>query len=167
VMLSNSMIASFPASAEPNTNAMSMRVLQQFSSSLLSAEYPSTSSETPNLRALRRKTDLSFNVLKNLEENASGSLTGETASLTGRKKGKAATNIRNLDPLPFDSMGIAVPNTDAEVRDVYLKVLSQLRDILKVRSFVIDGLGIELNGPRITSPSSGSQPCHRFSNPRT
>ena len=103
----------------------------------------------------------------NLEENASGALTGENASLTGRKKGKAAASIRNLDPLPFDSKGIAVPTTDAEVRDVYLKVSSQLRNILEVRSFVIDGLDIELNGPRITSLSLGSQRCHRFSNPHT
>lgn len=144
-----------------------MQVLQQFSSSLLAAEYPSTSDETPNLRALRRKADLSFNVLKNLEENARGALTGENASLTGRKKGKAATNIRNLEPLPFDSMGIAVPNTDAEVRDVYLKVSLQLRGMLEVRLFVVDGLDAELNDPRITSPLSGSRRCHRFSNPRT
>ena len=166
-MLSKSIIASFPASAEPNMNTTSMRILQQFSSSLLSAEHPSTSDETPNLRALRRKSDLSFNILKNLEENASGALTGESASLPGRKRGKTVTNIRRLDPLPFDSMGIAVPNTDVEVRDVYLKVSSQLRNILEVRSFVVSCLGVELNVPRITSPSSGSQRCHKFSNPRT
>ena len=166
-MLSKSIIASFPASAEPNMNALSMRVLQQFSSSLLAVEYPSTSDETPNLRALRRKADLSFNVLKNLEENASVALTGEVVSLTGRKKGKAVTKIRNLDPLPFDSMGIASPTTDAEVRDVYLEVLSQLRNILEVRSFVVDGLDIELNGLRITSLSLGSQHYHGFSNPHT
>ena len=148
-------------------NTMSMRVLQQFSSSLLAAEYPSTSDDTPNLRALRRKVDRSFNILKNLEENASIALTGENSSLVGRKKGKAITKIHNLDPFPFDSMGIATPITDTEVRDVYLKVLSQLRNILEVRSFVVDGLDIELTGPRITSPSSGSQRYHRFSNPRT
>ena len=144
-----------------------MRILQQFSSSLLSAEHPFTSDETPNLRALQRKSDLSFNVLKNLEENASGALTGESASLAGRKKGKAVTNICRLDPLLFNSIGIAVPDTDAEVRDVYLKVLSQLRNILEVRSFGVSGLGTELNVPRITSPSSGSQRYHRFSNLRT
>jgi hypothetical protein len=60
----------------------------------------------------------SFDVLKSLEENATGALTGGNVSPVRRKKGKAAANSRRIDPLPFDSMGIAVPTTDAEVRDV-------------------------------------------------
>ena len=76
--------------------------------------------------------ELSFNILKNLEENTNGALTvGNTYPLR-RKKGKAATGIRHIDPLPFDSMGIAIPTTDAEVRDVYIEVLGQLRSILEV-----------------------------------
>ena len=76
--------------------------------------------------------ELSFNVLKNLEENAAGALTGGSIPPVSRKKGKAATNNRRIDPLPFDSMGISVPTTDAEVREVYVGVLSQLQSILEV-----------------------------------
>ena len=121
----------FPTSAEPSMNVMSMQLLHRFSSSLLSAKYTSTVNVPPNLRASGRKVELSFNVLKNLEENATGALTGRNIPPVSRKKGKAIIN-RRIDPLPFDSMGISVPTTDAEVRDVYVRVLSQLRNILEV-----------------------------------
>jgi hypothetical protein len=113
-------------------NAMSIQILERLSSSLLSANYPPTVNVLPNLRASQKKMELSFNVLKNLEENATGALTGGSIPPVGRKKGKAATNNRRIDPLIFDSMGISVPTTDAEVRDVYVKVLSELRSILEV-----------------------------------
>ena len=113
-------------------NAMSMQLLQKLSSSLLSAKYPSTADMPPNLRAFGRKVELSFNVLENLEENATSALTGGSIPPVGRKKGKAATNNRRIDPLPFDSMGISVPTTDVEVRDTYVQVLSQLRRMLEV-----------------------------------
>jgi len=112
---------------------MSMQLIRRFSSSLLSAKYPSTADTPPNLRAFRRKVELSFDVLKNIEENANSALTGGDTSPVSRKKGKAVTKNRQIDPLPFDSMGITVPTTDAEVRDVYVRVLSQLQSILEVR----------------------------------
>jgi len=113
-------------------NAMNMQLLRKLSSSLLSAKYPSTADTPPNLRAFGRKVELSFSVLKNIEENATGALTGGSISPVSRKKGKAIANNRRIDPLPFDSMGISVPTTDAEVRDTYVRVLSQLRSILEV-----------------------------------
>jgi len=101
--------------------------------------------------------ELSFNILKNLEENTNGALTGGNTSPLRRKKGKAATSIRHIDPLPFDSMGITIPTTDAEVRDVYVEVLGQLRSILEVCEFRADSLGIQLNNPSTISSFSGSR----------
>ena len=114
---------------------MGMRLIQRFSSSVSSVKYPSTADVPLNLRASRRKVELSFDILKNLEENARGALTGGNVSPVSRKKGKTATSNRRIDPLPFDSMGIAVPTTDAEVRDVYVRVLSQLQRILEVCAY--------------------------------
>ena len=126
------MVTGFPASAGPSMNAMGMQLLQRFSSSLLSVKYPSTTDVPPNLYAFGRKVELSLNVLKNIEENATGALTGGSIPPVSSKKGKVAAHNRRIDPLPFDCMGIPVPNTDAEARDVYVKVLSQLRSILEV-----------------------------------
>ena len=126
----------FPTSTTPNTNAIGMRLIQRFSSSLLSAKYPSTADVPTNLRASRRKVELSFDVLENLEENAKGALTGGNISPVSRKKGKAIASNRHIDPLPFDSMGIRVPTTDVEVRDVYVRVLLQLQHILEVCGFI-------------------------------
>jgi len=126
----------------------SVRLLQRFSSSLLSAEYPSAADTPPDLRAFWRKVGLSFNVLKELEENAKSALTGRDISYISRKKGKAVSEIRGLDSLPFDSMGIVVPTTEVEVRDVYVGVLSQLRNILEVRSFAAGGPCAELTPPQ-------------------
>jgi hypothetical protein len=96
-------------------------------------EYPSAAGVSPNLRMSCRKVEYSFNILNVLGENLNSALTGGSIPPASRKKGKVATNNRRIDPLPFDSMGIAVPTTDAEVRDVYVRVLSQLRGILEVR----------------------------------
>ena len=130
----------FPTSAMPNMNAIGMRLIQRFSSSLLSAKYPSAADVPPTLRASRRKVELSFDALNNLEENAKGALTGGNLSPVSRKRGKVVTSNRRIDPLPFDSMGIAVPTTDAEVRDVYVRVLSQLQRILEVCWFITNSL---------------------------
>lgn len=115
-----------------------MRLLQRFSSSLLFADYPSSADAPPNLRVFWRKVELSFNVLKNLEESANNASVGRNISLVSRKKGKGVTNNRRIDPLPFDSMGIAIPTTDAEVRDVYVEILSQLQNIMEVCGFITD-----------------------------
>ena len=117
---------------------MTMRLLQRFSSSLLFADYPSSADAPPNLRVFWRKVELSFNVLKNLEESANNASVGRNISLVSRKKGKGVANNRRIDPLPFDSMGIAIPTTDAEVRDVYVEILSQLQSIMEVCGFITD-----------------------------
>ena len=110
---------------------MSMRLLQRFASSLLFAEYPSAADAPPDLRVFWRRVELSFDVLRNLGESTSDSTRGNVLPVS-RRKGKAVTKSRRIDPLPFDSMGITVPSTDAEVRGVYVSVLSQLRSILEV-----------------------------------
>jgi hypothetical protein len=112
------------------TDTPSMKLLHRLSSSLLFAEYPSAADAPPDLRVFWRKVELSFNILKDLEENANNIYASGNVSPVSRKKGKQAYKNRRIDPLPFDSMGIAMPSTDAEVRDVYSTVLSQLQSIL-------------------------------------
>jgi len=118
----------------------SMRLLQRFSYSFLSAEYPSSADAPTDPHAYRRKVEHSFNVLKNLEENANDALTGGDVFPINRKRGKPVTINRHFDPLPFNSLGITVPTTDSEVRHVYVAVLSQLQSILKVCGFMADSL---------------------------
>jgi len=113
-----------------------MRLLERFSSSLLLAEYPSPAAAPPNLRVFRRKVELSLDVLKQLEKNVNSASTGANS----RKKGSAITNNHRVDPLPFESMRMTVPTTDAEVRDAYVKILSQLRNVLEVCGFVADSM---------------------------
>ena len=119
---------------------MSIQLLQRFSSSLLSTGHSFTPDASTNLRVFRRKVELSFSVLKALGENGNSASTGRNVSLVSRKRGKAATNNRRIDPLPFGSMGIAVPTTDAEACDVCVNVLSQLQNILEVCEFTVDSL---------------------------
>jgi hypothetical protein len=108
----------FPTPTTQNImDATSINLLQRLSSSLRSVKYPSTTDVLPALRASRRKVELSFGVLRALEEND------------------------DIDPLPFDSMGIAVPTTSAEVRGVYVQVLSQLRSMLEVCEFTASSFG--------------------------
>lgn len=144
-----------------------MRLLQRFSSSLLSVEYPSAADVPPNLRAFWSKVELSVDILKHLQENTESLLTNKKTSPVSRKKGKTVTSNRRIDPLPFNSMRIAVPTTDVEIRNACDKVLSQLRGILEVCNFVADSLRVKLNSPRTISLFSGSRCCHRFLDPRT
>ena len=131
--LSKWIVTGFPTFKTPNMmDAMSVRLLQRFSSSLLFAEYPSAADASPNLRVFCKKVELSFNVLKALEENAGSVLTGGNISAVSRGRNRAVTGVRRIDPLPFESMGLAVPTTDAEVRNAYAGVLSQLQSILEV-----------------------------------
>ena len=123
---------------------MSMRLIQRFSSSLLSMEYPSVDDSPPDLRVFWRKAGHSFNVLQELE-NTKSALT-RTNIFVSRKKSRMAPKIRRIDPLPFNSMGISVPTTDMEVRDAYVEVLSQLQDILEVR-------GSAASAPRVEPTS--------------
>jgi hypothetical protein len=158
----------FPTSDTPNMmDTMGMRLLRRFSSSLLSTEYPSGADAPPNLSVSRRKVELLFNILKNLQENTESALAGGNVSPVSRKKIEMVANDRRIDPSPFDSMGINVPTTDAEVRDVYVVALSRLRSILEVCGFITDGLRVKLNSPSTISSFSGSRCYRRVSNPRT
>jgi len=131
--LSKWIVTGFPTSTTPNImDTMSIRLLQRFSSSLLIAEYPTSADVPSDLRTFRKKVELSFNILKDIEENANGAFTRERTSPARRKKGKVAAYDRRIDPLPFDSMGIAVPTTAAEVRYAHVEVLSRLQSILEV-----------------------------------
>ena len=110
-----------------------MRLLQRFSSSLLFAEYPSPADASPNLHVFCRKVELSFNILKVLEEDAKNALIGGNISPVNRKKkGRAVADSRLIDPAPFNSMEIAVPTTDAEAHNVRVEILPQLQSILEV-----------------------------------
>ena len=145
----------------------SMQLLKKLSSSLLSAEYPSVADVPPNLHVLRKRVELSFSALKAIQENANSALTGRDTSPVRRKKGKAVTINYCIDPRSFDSMGITVPTTDAEVRDVCIKILLQLRGMLEVCEFRAEGLCVELNGPRTISSFLENHHYRRFSNPPT
>jgi hypothetical protein len=123
-------VAGFPTATTSNVmDTTGVHLLQRFSSSLTSAKYPSTAGVLPNLHASRRKVELCFDIVKVLEENG---LTRENKSPVGRGKGKA---VRGLDPLPFDLMGVTIPTTAVELRDVYNRVLSQLQSVLEVCVF--------------------------------
>ena len=79
------------------------------------------------------KVELLFKVLEELGGNVISAPTGGNISPINHKKGKLAFKNRHFDPLPFDSAGITVPITDAEVRGVYDGALPQLQSILEVR----------------------------------
>jgi hypothetical protein len=131
----------FPTPTTSNmVDTMSMRLLRRLSSSLLFVEYPSTADAPPDLRVFWKRVGLSFDVLKELEENASGAFTSGNVSPTSRKKGKQTFKNRRIDPLPFDSMGITVPTTGVEVHEAYVGVLAQLQNILEVRGFIVGDL---------------------------
>ena len=151
--LSKWMATGLPAPTTPNiSNTLSMQLLRRFSSSLLSADYPSPTDAPPKLSELWKKVELLLDVLNHLQENTDGALTG-----VARKKGKATTKKCYIDPLPFGSIGIAVPTTDAEVRGVCVQILSQLQGIFEVCAFIVDTLHIRTNSPSTTFLSSGSQ----------
>ena len=166
--LSKWIITQFPTSATPNVMAnMSVRLLRRFSSSLLSAEYPSAADASPKLRTFCRKVELSLDILQVLEEDVKSALTKGKISSTSRRRGKTVINSCRVNPLPFHSMGITVPTTDMEARDVYVGVLSQLKSILEVCGFVAGNLCVELNVYSTSSSFSGSRCYRRFSNPPT
>ena len=139
--LSRWIVSGLPTHIIPNaTKTFSMKLLQRLSSSLLSAEYPSAADTPPDLPVFRRKVELSFNVLKELEKDINSAPTSGNMFPVSRRKGKQVPKNRCFNPLSFNSMEIAVPTTDVEVHDVYVGILSQLQSILEVRRFVFSGL---------------------------
>ena len=131
--LSGWIVSGFPTPTTPNaTDTFSMKLLQRLSSSLLFAEYPSAADAPPDLDVFWRKVEPSFKVLQDLEANTKGSWTRKTAPSTNRRRGETVTRGGRIDPRNFDSIGIDVPVTDTEVREVRARVLSELQSILEV-----------------------------------
>lgn len=129
-------ISGFPTSTTPNlTDALSMKLLQRLSSSLLFAEYPSAADAPPDLLVFWRKVGLSFKVLQDLEVNTGTSRTSKVASPTSRKKRGRMVRGGRADPRESDSTGISVPITDAEAGEVHDGLLPELQRILEVCGF--------------------------------
>ena len=122
-----------------------MKLLQRLSASLLFAEYPSAADAPSDLDVFWRKVELSLKVLRDLEANEKGSLTGNTAPPTSRRRRATVTRGNRVDPCHFDAMGISPPTTGAEVREVCAGVLSELQGILEVRGSTDDIPDVVLN----------------------
>ena len=142
---------------------MRLHILQRLSHSLLSVEYPSASDVPPNLRAFRRKVDLSFDVLRALEKNVGHHSVGGDASLVSPEKDKALTDDSYVDPPPLRSVGVAAPTSAAEVHDMYVQILSQVKSILEVRTFVAGDSFMKLNNYSTTYSFSRIRYIPRFS----
>ena len=150
--LSKWTIAHFPAPAAHNVmEDLGIKLLQRLSSSLMSVEGVSTAEHRNELREFRRKVGLSLNVLKELGGWTGRAPVGPNVSPITRKRPKAPARHTQLDPHPFDCMGIEVPMTDDEVRAVYGDILPQLRDVLEVRV----SLPLQL-GPKYSSGFSAT-----------
>jgi len=133
--LSKWMIARFPTPATPNVmEALGVQLLQRLSSSLTSAEGVSTTEHRQELRESRRKVGLYLDVLKELGGYVDRTSVGENVSPISRKRPKAPARRTQLDPHPFDCMGIAVPVTEGEVRAACGDILPQLQSMLGVRT---------------------------------
>ena len=139
-------VSEFPTSTTPNlTDALSMKLLQRLSSSLLFAEYPSAADAPPDLLEFWRKVGLSFKVLQDLEATARTPRTGKATSPTSRKRRERMTRGSRVDPRESDSMGINLPITDAEAGEVHARLLPELQSILEVCGFMDDIPHVVLN----------------------
>lgn len=135
--LSKWIISQFPTSAAANAmEALGIKLIQRLSSSLLSIEAVSTAEHRNELRGFRRRAGLSLSVLKELVGCTGRTSVNASASSTSRKKLKAPARHIQVDPNPFDSMKIAVPVTEDEVRAVFVDILPQLQSILRVSVFL-------------------------------
>ena len=153
--LSKWAIARFPAPDEPNVmEAFGVKLLQRLSSSILPAERVVTAEQRNELRELRRKSDLSLDALKELDGCADRASADVNVSQTSRKRPKAQARNLQLDPYPFDCVGIPVPTTEREVRTACGDILLQLKGVFGVRVSLSLGLTLErLPGSRTTSIS--------------
>ena len=130
------LIARFPTPDTLNMEeALAIKLLQQLSSSLVPVEGVVSTERRNELRGLRRIAALSSNALKELGGCADGGAVDVDTPSTSCKKPKESTRrLAQLDPHPFEYMGIAVPTTDREVRSARGDILTQLRGILGVRA---------------------------------
>ncbi|KAF9642477.1 hypothetical protein BDM02DRAFT_3193153 [Thelephora ganbajun] len=129
--LSKWIVARFPTPTTTNVmETLGTMLLQRLSSSLMSVEVVSTVEYRNELRDFRRKVGLSLNVLKELGGCADRASVGTNVSPINRKKPKVLVRHPQLDPHPFDCMGIAVPVTEDEARAVCGDILFRLQNIL-------------------------------------
>jgi len=112
--------------------ALTVKLLQRLSSSLTSADGVLISGYRNELRELRRKAGLRLDVLKELGRYADGASADANVSPISRKRSKARARHTQLDPHPFDCMGIAVPTTEDGARATRGDILAQLQNTLKV-----------------------------------
>ena len=132
--LSKWIVARFPTPVALNVmEDLGIKLLQRLSSSLMPVEGVSTATNRNELREFRRKVGLSLNVLKELGGWTDRTPAGPNISPIARKRPKPQARLTQLDPHPFDCMGIEVPMTEDEVRAVCGDVLPQLQSILEVR----------------------------------
>ena len=133
--LSKWIVSQFPTSATPNVmEALGIKLLQRLSSSLMSAE-----EHRNELREFQKKVGSSLNVLEELARCADRVSVGANVSPISRKRPKAPVRHIQLDPHPFDCMGIAVPVTEVEVRALCGDILPQLQSVLGVRVSLSQG----------------------------
>jgi len=132
--LSKWTIARFPTPTTRNVmEALGIKLLQRLSSSLMSVEGSSTAEHRNELREFRRKVGSPLNVLKELGECTDRASVSTNVSQTGRKRPKVVARHPQLDPHPFNCMGIKVPMTEDEVRAVCGDMLRLLQNALGVR----------------------------------
>jgi len=113
--------------------ALAIKLLRRLSSSLTSANGVLTAGYRNELREFRKKVGLYLDVLKELGRYINGASTDANVSPISRKRSKARARHTQLDPHPFDCMGIAVPMTEDGARVICGDILAQLQNILRVR----------------------------------
>jgi len=134
--LSKWILSQFPPTTPNVTETLGINLLQRLSSSLMSVEGVSTTEHRNELREFRRKVGLCLNVLKELARCAEQAPVDANAPPAGRKKSKASARHVQLDPDPFDCMGIPVPVTEDGARALRVEILPQLQNILRVSLFL-------------------------------
>lgn len=152
--LSKWTIAQFPTLATINVmETLGVKLLQRLSSSLISVEGVSTLEHRNQLREFRKELGLSLNVLKELGRCADRTLVDAKVPPTNRKGPKGLARRTQLDPHPFDCMGVPVPTTYHKARVVCGEILPRLQNILRVRVSRPSGL------TRIVYPVSALPAC--------
>jgi len=141
--LSKWIITRFPTPVTLNVvEDLGIKLLQRLSTSLMPVEGVSTAAHRNELREFRRKVGLSLNVLKELGRWADRIPAPNVSPIT-RKRPKMLARHAQLDPHPFDCMGIDVPMTEDEVRALCGDILSQLQSVLGVRISLPFRLGLK------------------------
>ena len=131
--LSKWVLAQFPTHGTSNVmDALWVKLLQRLSSSLMAVGGMVTVERCNELRGFRRKVVLSFGVLKELGGCTDLVLVDANVSTTNRKKQRVPARCLQLDPDPFDRMGIPVPATDHDARITYGEILHTLKGLLEV-----------------------------------